>query len=195
VRPDGVEAVRALEALLGVEAVEDLQPLDRPAHHRDRDRAVEGDDGSRCHVLEDVVQREDPRPIGRVGARRLVVQRRDRGLDPVRADRRSRRALEHRARLGDQRGIPPRAVLIGEGYRETVRVRPRSAPRLGEEHQTEQPRHLGFVGDQLVEQPRQPDRLRRQVRALERVTGARRVSLVEDQVQDVEDGRDRKSVV
>ena len=38
------------------------------------------------------VEREDLRPVGRVRARRLVVQRRDRGLDLVAADRPSWRA-------------------------------------------------------------------------------------------------------
>ena len=57
-----------------------------------------------------------------------------------------------------------------------------------EEHQGEDAERLGLVGHQLDEDAREADRLAAQLAPDERVAGRRRVALVEDQVDDPEDG-------
>ena len=110
--------------------------------------------------------------------------RRDRGLDrerPVEA----RRGC-HPDALLDLGGVPARAVLIGEQHELAVRVEPRVAARVVQDHQRQQATHLGLVGHQLGEQAGQPDRLVAQLTAYDRVVGGGQVALVEDQVEDRE---------
>ena len=64
----------------------------------------------------------------------------------------------------------------------------RRAARLGEQQQREQPERLGFVGHELGEQTREPDRLRAEVGADQLVAFGRGVALVEDEVDDGEHG-------
>ena len=85
------------------------EPGPRPVHHRDRDRAVERDDRPGRDLLEHLVQREDLRPVGLLGARRLVVHRGDRRLQLVRTDRPgAERAGDERDALLDLRRVPQR---------------------------------------------------------------------------------------
>jgi hypothetical protein len=90
--------------------------------------------------------------------------------------------------LGDQLAVPAAAVLVGEQHHLAVWSRARRPARLDEQHQREQPGDLLLVGHQLGQQPAEPDRLRAQVLAHEPVARARRVPLVEDQVDDRQHG-------
>jgi hypothetical protein len=56
-----------------------------------------------------------------------------------------------------------------------------------EQHEREQPDRFG-LGQQLDEQPSEPDRFSRKIGTRERVAGGRRVPFVEDQVDDVKNG-------
>ena len=67
---------------------------------------------------------------------------------------------------------------------------PRGAPRIGEEHQREQPGDLGIVGQEAVHHPAEPDRLGGKVGALQARPGGAHVALVEDEVEDAEDDRE-----
>jgi hypothetical protein len=55
-----------------------------------------------------------------------------------------------------------------------------------EQHQPEQPEHLGLVGHQLGEQTTEADRLGREFLADQILAGAGGIALVEDQVHDGE---------
>ena len=61
-------------------------PARGPSHHRDRDGVVERDHRVRRDALEQLVQGEDLRPVGVLGARRLGVHRGDRRLQLVRPE-------------------------------------------------------------------------------------------------------------
>ena len=107
---------------------------------------------------------------------------------PGRSRRRQRRTS--RLALGDQRAVPPGAVLVGEQHELAVAASVRAARRDSvEQHQREQAQRLGLVRHQLDEQAAEPDRLGAQVVADERVARAGRVALVEDQVDDGEHAR------
>ena len=84
--------------------------------------------------------------------------------------------------LGDQLPVPQRAVLVGQRHQLAGRAHAGRSARLGEQQQREQPEHLGLVGHQVGERPRQPDRLRGEVGA-QQWPRRRGVALVEDQVQ------------
>ena len=109
------------------------------------------------------VEREDLRPVGVRGGRRLVVQRGDGGLQLVRADRPPRQrsvtsAIPSAIAAASQR----RAVLLGQRDQLPVRAGPGRAARASVSSiRRQQPGHLAVVGQQPVQLPGQPDRLRR----------------------------------
>ena len=80
------------------------------------------------------------------------------------------------------RGVPPAAVLLGERHQPAVGGGAGRAAGVVEQHQGEQPRHLGVV-DHGRELPGEPDRLGGEVD----VAG---VALVEDQVEHAQHGGD-----
>ena len=63
-------------------------------------------------------------------------------------------------RLGDLVGVPAGPVLVGQQHQPAV-AHPRVAPRVLEQHQREQAVEVGAPGQQVAEQPGQPDRLGR----------------------------------
>jgi hypothetical protein len=151
--------------------------------HRDRRGAVQPDHRGRRAGQPRVVQAHDLPPVGRLGGRRLGVDRGDRGLELVRPEILApERPLDQRAPLGDPPPVPPRPVLVLEGDERAVVVQAGLAAAVLEQHQREQPLDLGDPRQQLVEHPREPDRLRAQVRPDQRPAGGR-VALVEHQVQ------------
>ena len=100
------------------------------------------------------------------------MQRGDRRLERVRAGRapKPQRALDQRQRLGDHRGVPARAVLVGHQHEPAVGVDARRPARVDEQHQRQQAGRLGLVGHQQEHDLGEPDRLggevvARQVRA------------------------------
>ncbi len=113
---------------------------------------------------------------------------RDRGLELVGARLPERhRALEDARTLVDPPAIPQRAVLILEQDDLSVTVDASSATRVLEQHQCEQAEHLRLVRHQHRQELREPDRLLAQVVAHEGGSRARRVALVEHEVEDGED--------
>ncbi len=87
--------------------------------------------------------------------------------------------LEDPDALGDRRGVPAAAVLLGERHEAAVGRGPGGTPGVVEQHEGEQPGHLGVV-DRGRELPGEPDGLGGEVD----VAG---VALVEDQVEDTQD--------
>ena len=100
----------------------------------------------------------------------------DRGLRLVFAQPvAGQRGLQNRHPLGDQAGVPARSVLLTKRYQAASRASARSATRIVQQHEREQPRDLRLVG-QGDELAGETDRLGRQV-------NVSAVSLVEDEVE------------
>ena len=190
IRPRGVEQVVAVERAVASERVDQVQPLRRAVRHRHRDRLVQRHHRAGLDAAELGVEQRDLAPVGRAGPRRLRVDRGDRRLERVRARRppQRERAVDERQRLADHRAVPALAILLLEQHEVAVRADPCRAPRVVEEHQREQPGRLRLVGQQQVDDPGEPDRLRREVLAHDRVARGRGVALVEDQVEHREHG-------
>src|SRR5262249_18461357 len=82
---------------------------------------------------------------------------------------------------------PQRPVLFCERNEAAVRTCTRRAPRIGQQHQRQQAGHLTIGGQQPPHLAGEADRLGGQLAALQVRAGARRVALVEDQVEHVQD--------
>src|SRR3984893_12118157 len=113
----------------------------------------------------------------------------DRRLDLIRPGLVALEAFsDDRLAFGDEAAIPEAAVLVGQKHKVAVRVGSSGPTRLDEQHQREQPLDLRFVGHQLGQQPSEADGLAAEVLSDQSVARARRVALVEDQVNDGQHG-------
>ncbi len=153
-----------------LEVVEERERGVDVARLGDRRRAVQLHDRRAGGTGELAVQRREERPVGRV----VHVQRRDLGLERVRADPLG--AGEQRAAFPDLRPIPERPVLVAQEH-DRAAFEPGLAASVVQQHQREQPAHLRFIRHQLGEGAAEPDRLAREIAAAP-------VALVEDQVDD-----------
>ena len=149
---------RGVEVVVAVEV-----ELDRsdPAHVRvaglrNRDRAVERDDGRAGQSRQRSVERRDLRPVARL----IGVQRRDRRLDGVWAvTEETQRPVEREAAGVDLVRVPPRRVLVGQQDELAVAVhRPRAA-RSAAAASSPTAVNLRLVGHQLGQRPAEPDRV------------------------------------
>ncbi len=187
---DGVEQVVPAQVGRG-QAVDQIEGHRRAVDLGHRDGAVECDHRAWRDREQLVVQPQDLVPVGVGSGRRVAVHRVDGRLDLVRAGLVTPQALpDDGLPLGDEHAVPACPVLVGEQHQRAVRGRPGGPPRLGQQHQREQPEHLRLVRHELGQQPPEPDRLGAQVGPRQRRTRTRRVALVEDQVDDGEHGRD-----
>ncbi len=163
---DGVPAVPLADHV--TQPVGLAQTGGRAEHVPDRDRAPQ----HRCRVLahrvggeahEVVVPGEDLRPVGLLGAGRVVVQRGDGGLDLVAAGPLDgQRRLQDAHAFSDLAGVPQAPVLPVEGDDPALGVESRREAGVVEEHQREQPARLRFLGGE-GELAGEPDRLAGQV--------------------------------
>ena len=137
-------------------------------------------DSSRC------VGPRDLGPPGGTVRRRLVVQRRDRGRAAgTHRCGRPRGRVQQLQALRDQGAVPRRPVLLGQRDQGPVGRRTGRSPRLGQQHQREQPRDLGVTRrlrwSIRVSRIASPDRSTRDSSGpLER-----RVALVEQQLENL----------
>ena len=160
---DGVQPVGTAQGGLVEQRREHGQRGVRPARLAHGDRVVEGDDRTGRQVGEHAVEDLDLGPVGGGRGAGLGVHGRDGRLELVRADRAVRqRALDERDALVDEVAPPQRAVLLRQRDQRPRRVETGRPPRVGEQHQREQPRHLGVTRQQVVQPPGEPDRLLRQ---------------------------------
>ncbi len=171
----------------GGQLVEEGQPGAGSLDHRHGHGAVQPHHRVVGHPVQHGVQRADPLPVGVLLPWCRIVQRGDGSLQGVLADR-----LAFQRRGGqcgpfrDRRAVPPGAVLHGQGDEGPVGRDPGRPARLGQEHECEQTGYLGLVGQQLVEQASEADGFRRQVGAVQVGAAARRIALVEDEVDHPE---------
>jgi hypothetical protein len=110
-------------------------------------------------------------------------------LDLVRAGLAAAQALPDQGLpFRDELLVPPAAVLVGQQHQVTARRGAGRAPGLRQQHEREQPGHLGLIGHQPGQQPAEPDGLGAQAGPGQLVTGAGRVALAEDQVEHGQHG-------
>ena len=142
---------------------------DRPVqlHHRRRGRGEQG-----------VVPRDDRRPVGRLGRARPRVDGLDLGLHAVRADRARRGRGQQREALCDLVGVPSRSVLLVERHEFAGDVDASRRSRVLQQEQREHGPRLVGVGEQLHDEPGEPDGLLLQVEPQQPVARRCEVALV-----------------
>ncbi len=117
------------------------------------------------------------------------MERGDGGLDRVRRRPRfAERLFRQRPAFADLFLVPARAVLFLEEDDFPVGPQARVPAGVVEEHQGEETAGLRAIGHQRAEDAREANRLGAQLPPHERVAGSRGVPLVEDQVDDGENG-------
>ena len=90
----------------------------------------------------------------------------------------------------DQQQVPARAVLVEQQDRLALRADPRPDPRRLDLHQRDEAVDLGLVRGEPGEDPPEPQRVLAERRPDPVLAGGRRVALVEDQVDHLEDDRE-----
>jgi hypothetical protein len=85
--------------------------------------------------------------------------------------------------------VPQSTILVFEGYQAALFVDAGIAPRIVQQHESEQAAVLRLVRQKLAESPSQAYRLRAEFAADERVPGGGRVAFVEHQVDGFLDRR------
>ncbi len=147
------------------------QPGARAGHFRDGHRSIHSHHRRRPADLQQAIQVGDLWPIGLGEGRRHPMQAGDGRLHLVRA---WSPATEHRldqcGRLGNRRGVPQRAVLVGEQHDLAEGVGAGTASSVGGQGQCQQPDTLRLVGHQLDQHPGEADRFVGQVDALAQFT-------------------------
>ncbi len=187
--PHREEAVVPGQSPVGVQGVELLEAGRRTVDHRRGDGAIERHHRIVGHALEQAIQRQNLRPVGVLGSRRFVVNGRDRGLQLIRANRTPGEGVgDERDAFRDGLPVPQGAILLRERDQIAVRPGPRRPPGIGQQHQRQQSRDLPVVRKEVVNSPGQPNRLIREIAALEVGADAAGIALVEDQIEHVQDG-------
>ena len=164
--------------------------------HRHCDRVIQHHHGIVGHALEQIVQRENLRPIGILGSRRFIVNRGDRGLQLIRADRAFRqRRGEQRDALGD-RSFDPTRTDPGSSAGSTRRPAPVRAERRASvsSMSASSPATSPSSREQSMDDMR-VSRIASRARSSRCKCGpaAAGVAFVEDQIQDVQHRRSRSA--
>ena len=126
------------------------------------DRPVEADDGGVAERDQLVVPRNDAGPVRRVRMGRDRVLGGDQRLHEVRRTGRGRVRREQPDRLVDLVRLPAAAVLVGEQHDPPV-TGARVTPRMLQQHQGEQAVEVDAAGQEVPQQPGQPDPLAREL--------------------------------
>jgi hypothetical protein len=126
-------------------------------HHGRGDGAVERHHRVLGDAFQELAQAEDLRPVGFLGAFRAVVLGGDRRLQLVLADDAARHRLGERPQaFRDRSPVPQRPVLLDEGDELAGGSGAGRPPRVGEQHQRQQPGHLAVLGEQRAHDASQP---------------------------------------
>ena len=172
-----------------VEAVDHGQRRIRSLDLSHGDRPIQSHDRAWRQSEQLVVQLQYLPPVRFDRADSVGVDGVDRRLDLVRPGLVAQEALAHdRLALDDQLAVPAAAVLVGEPDEPTRRRGASKPARLDQEHEGNQPHHLRFLRQQLGQQSPQAQGFDAQVLPHETLARARRVALVEDEVDDREHG-------
>ena len=91
-------------------------------------------------------------------------------------------AAQQRLPFLDAGAIPQIPVLIGEPHQRAIGIAARRAPRVHQQHERQQPRDFGVVGQELQQRATQPQGLVHQFLPLQILAAGGAVSLVEDEI-------------
>jgi hypothetical protein len=148
VAADGVEAAVSLGPGVGAEALEQFEPGLGPGDHAHGDGMVQRDDRVVVKAEQEAVEGNDLRPVGRLGALRFIVERGDRRLELVRANRAMFEGGRNESRpFVDGSAVPEAAIFFGHGDERAVSVGAGPVTGVHEEHQREQAGDLGVAGE------------------------------------------------
>jgi hypothetical protein len=171
-RPAGRQRVQQRQAGLGA------------LRHAHRHGPVQLHHRGRVDPAELPVDPGDHRPVGVGGLVRARVAGGDDGLQLVRPGPAGlQRLLQDLLSVGDLGAVPAAAVLVLERDQVPVAVGAGRPAGVLQQHQREQPARLRLARHQPGQRPRQPDRLRAQLRPDHARARGRAVALVEQQVQ------------
>ncbi len=107
-----------------------------PTRLRDRNRAIERDDGRRLQPLQRRVKLIDSGPVGLREPLRLIVQPSDGGLHLIRArPAMPHRLFEKRQALCNHGLVPEPSILIFKQYDRALVVETRICPRVLQQHE------------------------------------------------------------
>ena len=149
-----------------VERVEGGEAGGGAAELGDGDGPVEGDHRVRAQRVELVVEGDDLRPVGCLGGGGVGVDGGDGRLDLERPGLVAAQAgADEVVPFGDERAVPPGAVLVGEADHRSVGGGAGRLPSLGEQHEREEADGFGLVGHELGEHASEADRLTGEVDA------------------------------
>jgi hypothetical protein len=159
--------------------------------HAHGHRPVQLHHRGRIDPAELTVDPGDHRPVGVGRLVRAGMAGGDDGLQLVRPGPAGpQRALQDPLSLVDLGPVPPAAVLILQRDQVTAPVGAGRPAGVLQQHQRQQAARLGLARHQPGQRPRQPDRLRAQVRPDHVRARGRAVTLVEQQVQHGQDPGD-----
>src|ERR1700674_3985782 len=172
-----------------LEAVDERECRIRSLDLGDGDGAVERDDRARGDRLELVVELQDLPPVRRGRISCVGVHRVDRRLDLVWTGLVALEALpDDGLPFGEEVTVPDGAVLVSEQDQVAVRRRAGGSPRPDQQHERKQAHALRFVGHELHQETSEPDGLRAELLTDQALPRTRRVTLVEDEIDDGQDG-------
>jgi len=145
--PHCVEAMMPGHAGIGIERGHELDSLGGAMHHGGGDGVVQQHHGILGGTLEQVVERQDLRPIGLLGARRFVVYGGDGGPKLVGANRSlGEGGGEKGGALANLSLVPEGPVLLSERNQFLAGSGAGRAAGVGQQHQGEQAGRLRVVG-------------------------------------------------
>src|SRR6266851_3231342 len=186
------QQVIAPQRRLRSERVHQLEARRRTGRHRDRDCAVQLDDGRRRDLEQLLVEPRDTGPVGLPGGGRPRVTSGDRGLQRVRAGLAAQLAgtLERGEAAADEQAIPAGAILIEEQH--GLARRAGAGPRAGrlELHQRDQPVDLRLLRQEARQDAAKAERVLAEIRPHPVFAGRGGVTLVEDEVDDLQHRRE-----
>ena len=191
VGPGGRQQVVAGQGPGRLQPVHQGQAGVRTVGHRDGHGPVELIDGRGPQPQQLGVQGHDLEPVGVDGAGGQCVLGDDGRLELIGPwSLAAQGPVQQAEPLADHGRVPAIPVLLLERDQVAVGVDPGVGAGMLEDQQRQQTTDLGVVGDQLGQEPPEPDRLGGQVDPEQPVAAGGVIALVEDQVHDRADGPD-----
>ena len=140
-------------------------------------------------LVEGLVQEGDLIPIGLRETAGFIVQGADRRLNLIRTKLLlAQGSGQDLLSLSALTAIPQTAILLLQGDELALLCGTRGASRIVQEEQGQESPSLRILGDQVVQQARQANGFGAQIVAHQLGAGSGRVALIEDQVEDSQDG-------
>ena len=171
------------------QGLDHLEPSRGAAQLGDRHGPVEAHHRRRLQPLQQGIELVDLGPVGLLEPHRMGMDAGNGGLDLIGAGAPvAERLLHQRMAFGDQLAIPEAAILIFEQHDGALRIEARPRSRMLEKQERRQPHDLGLAREEPQQQAGEADRLLAQGGADMGAAAARRIALVEHQIDHRGDG-------